>query len=94
MPNVNFTGTAITTISHSVTLNWTASASSNVVGYNVYRATGTGSYVKVNSSLVGSTTFVDSAVTGGQTYTYCATAVDGNNMESSYSTPVSATVPL
>lgn len=83
-----------TCVTHTVTLNWTASTSSNISGYNVYRSTTTGGpYAKVNSSLVSATTYTDSYRTPGQTYYYVATAVDINNNESVFSNQAQAAVP-
>jgi hypothetical protein len=79
---------------HSVTLNWVASVSGNINGYNVYRsATSGGPYAKLTSSLVTGTTYTDSAVVAGQTYYYVATAVDISNNESAFSTQAQAVVP-
>jgi hypothetical protein len=90
---VNFTGTAVQVpVSHSITLNWTASTSSNIIGYNVYRGTTSGGpYGQIG--FVGGTSYVDAGVSSGQTYFYVATAVDGNNKESAYSSPAMAVVP-
>jgi hypothetical protein len=83
-----------TCVTHSVTLNWTASTSGNISGYNVYRSsTAGGPYTKVNSSLVSATIYTDSSRTPGQTYYYVATAVDINNNESGYSNQAQAVVP-
>jgi hypothetical protein len=87
------TGTT-TTSSHSATLNWTASTSTNVVGYYIYRGTQTGGpYTKVNSTAVAATTYTDSNVLAGTTYYYVVTAVNGSGQESGYSSQVSATIP-
>jgi fibronectin type 3 domain-containing protein len=66
-----------------------------VVGYYVYRGTSPGSYTRVTSSTVASTSYGDSSVTSGQniTYYYVVTAVDGSGVESSDSTPATVTVP-
>jgi invasion protein IalB len=78
---------------HSAALTWTASTSV-VVGCNVYRgSTSGGPYTKLNSSLDASTTFTDSSVLSGQTYYYVVTAVDSNNVESTYSNQVTAVIP-
>jgi HYDIN/CFA65/VesB family protein/Ig-like domain-containing protein len=91
--SVTLTGTGVQVVSHSVTLNWTASTST-VVGYNVYRSQVSGGpYTKLNSSVVAATTYVDSSVSAGQTYFYVVTSVDSSNVESADSTEVSATVP-
>jgi hypothetical protein len=89
-------GTCVTVIPpvHSVTLNWIASVSGNISGYNIYRSTTPGGpYGKLNSTLVAGTTFLDSAVVAGQTYYYVATAVDISNNESGFSTEAQAVVP-
>jgi fibronectin type 3 domain-containing protein len=77
-----------------VALAWTASTSA-VSGYNVYRGTTpSGPYAtKLNSSLVGSIQFTDSTVTAGQTYYYVVTAVDSNNVESTFSNQATAIIP-
>jgi hypothetical protein len=86
-------GTCVVT-SHSVTLNWSASTSSNVSGYNVYRAnTWGGPYTIMNSSPVATTTYTDYSVLAGQAYYYVATAVDTYNNESIYSNEAQAIVP-
>jgi fibronectin type 3 domain-containing protein len=76
-----------------VTLNWTASPSS-VAGYNVYRSTVSGGpYTEMNPALLTPIQYTDSAVQAGQTYYYVATSVDSSNVESTYSSEVSATIP-
>jgi hypothetical protein len=80
--------------SHSVTLSWTASTSSNLSGYNVYRSTTSGgAYAKVNTALVSATSYTDANVQAGQTYYYVATAIDTSSNESAYSNQAQATVP-
>jgi hypothetical protein len=82
------TGTGTPASTHSVSLSWNASSSTNVSGYNVYRAVYTnscGSFSKINSLLNTSTLYTDSAVTDGTSYCYAATAVNTNNQESGYS---------
>lgn len=80
--------------SHSVTLSWTASVSSGVVGYNVYRGTVAGTYslLTTNARVTG-TTYVDKSVQGGQTYYYVVTAVNSAGQSSGYSNQASGTVP-
>jgi hypothetical protein len=82
------------TISHSVSLTWTASASANIAGYNVYRSTTSGGpYTQLNTALVTTTSYTDANVTAGQTYYYVTTAVDTSSNQSAYSTQAQATVP-
>jgi hypothetical protein len=81
---------------HPTILNWVASTSQNVAGYNVYRSTSaTGTYAKLNTTgLLAATTFTDTTSQPGQTYFYVATAVDTSGNESAYSTPpVQAVIP-
>jgi hypothetical protein len=73
---------------HSVVLSWTASTTSNISGYNLYRsATSGGTYTKVNTALVVPTSYTDSSVQAGHTYFYVATAVDTSGNESVHSSP-------
>ena len=77
-----------------VPLTWTASVSTTVIGYNVYRSTVSGGpYTLVNLSPVNGTTHSDTTVGSGTTYFYVLTAVDPHNLESDYSGEVSATTP-
>ena len=80
---------------HNVNLSWTASTTSGVVGYNVYRGTTSGgeSSTPLNSSPVSGTTFMDESVTAGSTYYYVVTAVGSDGVQSSVSGEVSVTVP-
>jgi hypothetical protein len=91
--SITLIGIGVQLLSHSVTLNWTASTSV-VSGYNVYRSTISGGpYTKLDSTLVAATTYDDTSVQSGQTYFYVATSVDSSNVESVNSTEVSATIP-
>jgi Abnormal spindle-like microcephaly-assoc'd, ASPM-SPD-2-Hydin/HYDIN/CFA65/VesB-like, Ig-like domain len=92
---VTLSGTGVQVTSHAVSLNWTASSSSGVTGYNVYRGTTTGSYSRISSSQVPGTTYSDSTVQSGQniTYYYVVTAVNSSNEESADSNMASALVP-
>jgi len=81
---------------HDVILSWTASTTSGIAGYNVYRGTASGGEgsTPLNSTPVSSTTFTDQSVTSGTTYYYVVTAVasDGTT-QSAASNEASATVP-
>ena len=82
------TGTGTPAPTHTVNLSWNASTSSNISGYNIYRAVYTsscGSFSKINSVLNTSTLYTDSAVVNGTSYCYATTAVDSGNAESTYS---------
>jgi len=90
---IALSGTGVQTVSHSVTLTWTASTST-VTGYNVYRSSVSGGpYTKLNSTAIAATTYVDTTVQSGQTYFYVVTSVDSSSVESADSAEVSATIP-
>lgn len=87
-------GTCMVGNAHTVTLNWTASTSPNIAGYNVYRSTISGSqYTKINSSLAATTSYSDATVQAGLTYYYVTTAVDTGGNESTYSNQATAVIP-
>ena len=93
--NAALSGTCVAGNVHTVSISWTASSSSNVVGYNVYRAaTPGGPFVKMTTSPLTGTSFTDNRVQGGQTYFYAATSVDDLGNESVFSPTTSVTVPF
>jgi hypothetical protein len=87
------TGSGVSAVQHTVNLNWNPSTS-QVSGYNVYRASAaSGPFAKLNSSPDPSTAFMDSTVASAHTYYYVTTAVSSTGMESSYSNQVQVSVP-
>ena len=85
-------GTGEAPTQHTVDLTW--DSSEGAIGYNIYRGSASGGpYAILNSTLDSSTAYTDSTVTSGQTYYYVATAVNANQQESGYSTPVQAVIP-
>ncbi|MGA2965477.1 MAG: choice-of-anchor D domain-containing protein [Terriglobales bacterium] len=87
----SMTGTG-TASPHYVDLSW--DASTDAVGYNIYRSATSGSgYTKINTPLDGTTAYTDNTVAAGQTYYYVTTAVDSSQNESGYSNAAKATVP-
>jgi hypothetical protein len=78
---------------HVVDLNWKASTTKDVAGYNVYRAPDGVTWKKINSSLIASTLYDDSTVANGSTYYYSATSVDISGHESSKTAAVKVVVP-
>lgn len=91
---ISVAGTGVSSTAHSVTLNWEASSSSNVIGYYVYRSTVSGgSYTRLTSSAVAALKYTDGAVSAGETYYYAVTAVNASGTQSGYSGQVSATIP-
>lgn len=74
-------------------LNWTASPSASVTGYNVYRALNSrGPYTRITAAPVAGTTYIDTTVEAGRTYYYVATAVNAKQ-ESPYSNEATVAVP-
>ena len=87
-------GVASSSGSHTVSLTWGVSTSSNVTGYFVERATASGGpYQVLNSSPVIGASYVDSTVQDGKEYFYVVVTVSNNGEESSPSKQVSATIP-
>src|SRR5215469_7057718 len=79
---------------HVVDLKWTASKSSGVMGYNVYRGPDGVNWRKVNSGgLVAWTHYADSTVANDSTYFYAATAVNNEGKESKKTAAVKAAIP-
>jgi hypothetical protein len=81
---------------HVVELSWDApsSATDPVAGYNIYRATGdSSSYQLLNSSIDTETTYMDSTVLSGTSYTYHVKSVNTYGVESIQSNEVSVTIP-
>jgi hypothetical protein len=82
--------------SYSVSLTWAApsGASDQVVGYNIYRATGSSStYVKLNSSVNAPVVFSDATVATGASYDYYVTSVDSSGNESVPSNTATLNIP-
>jgi fibronectin type 3 domain-containing protein len=81
-------------VPHTVLLSWNPSTSTNVKGYNVYRASiAGGEYSRINATPVSGIAYSDSTVSSGRTYYYVTTAVDTNTVESAYSNQATAVVP-
>jgi Abnormal spindle-like microcephaly-assoc'd, ASPM-SPD-2-Hydin len=96
-PNTaSLTGTGTAAPVHSVSLTWTASSTTGITSYNVYRAIYTasvcGSYSDIGSTASSVTAYTDNVVTDGTTYCYATTAVDPDG-ESAYSNVVQAAIP-
>ncbi len=90
---IALSGTGVTVVNHTAALSWTAS-SSTVIGYNTYSSTASGGpYTKLTPAPLAATSYTDTTVQAGLTYYYVVTSVESNNVESVYSTQVSATIP-
>jgi hypothetical protein len=78
--------------SQSVKLNWSPSASPDVVGYNIYYGGANGDYT--NEISVGNTTNLTvSGLLDNKTYFFAARTINGSGIESAYSVQTSYIVP-
>ncbi len=76
-----------------IDLVWAPNTEPDLAGYNVYRHEQDGSAVKLNSELVRSPAFRDSAILTGRRYFYEVSAVDVRGNESQHSPEATETVP-
>lgn len=78
----------------SAFLQWDASPTPTVAGYNLYRSDQDGGpYALLNLALISSLTYIDGTVEGGTTYFYVARAEDFSGRESPNSNQAVAVVP-
>jgi hypothetical protein len=89
---VQLSGTGAQSTQHSVMLNWSPSTSS-VQGYYVYRGQVSGGPYTRISGLDPLLSYTDLGIVSGRTYFYVVTALGTDNLESSYSNQVVATIP-
>jgi hypothetical protein len=90
---IQLSGTGVSSEAHSVALIWEASASSGVIGYNIYRAVSGSGFAKLVSAPVSGLKYTDGTVQSGKTYAYVVTSVTASGKESSYSASVTAVIP-
>jgi fibronectin type 3 domain-containing protein len=80
-----------------IDLIWAPVTNADLAGYNVFRSetngAAVGQMVKLNSDLVKSPSYRDSAVVSGKTYAYSVSAVDVRGNESQRSEQTSELVP-
>ncbi len=76
-----------------IDLIWAPVTNADLAGYNVYRRDGSEAPMKLNSELVKSPSYRDSAAGSGKTYTYSVSAVDVRGNESQRSEETSESVP-
>ncbi|HOK41829.1 MAG TPA: hypothetical protein PLD27_12425, partial [bacterium] len=75
-----------------IDLSWRANTESDIAGYNIYRALNPNdNFIKINSSLVTTTTYTDNGLINNQTYYYKLKAQNQGGNESDFSVVVSAT---
>jgi hypothetical protein len=91
---VALSGTGISASSQDVQLNWVASSSAEVEGYNVYRSSMSGGpYAKIVTSPVSGTEYTDATVAVGSRYYYVVTSVNTEGIESAPSNQTAVTIP-
>jgi len=85
----------LTPVAHTVDIGWTASTTTTLQGYNVYRSgTSGGPFSKISPTLSSTTLlFTDATPQSGQKYFYVVTAVDNSGIESTASAQVAVTIP-
>jgi fibronectin type 3 domain-containing protein len=79
----------------AVRLSWRSSPDADVAVYAVYRATGTGGFMRIGTTAAITTVFIDRDVTQGTRYRYAVTALDRARTpnESARSNEVTVVVP-
>ena len=94
--SVPLSGTGLSPLAHSVDVTWTASTSSPLQGYNVYRSSVSGGpYTKLSSTLSPTTLlFTDTSPVSGKQYFYVVTALSTSGTESAASAEVTVTIPV
>jgi hypothetical protein len=91
---ISVSGTGIAATDYSVSLGWTASTSSGVTGYNVYRSiTSAGPFTNIVPSPLAGVAYTDNTVAAGQEYYYYVTSVNSGGEESTYSNQIAAIIP-
>ncbi len=81
-------------LASSVSLTWTPNTESNLAGYWVYRTQTPGTnYVRLNTSVVTSASYIDTTAVAGTTYYYAVSATNTSGQESGKSNEVQAVVP-
>lgn len=91
-----FAGGAVAQAAHQNVISWVASASTNVTGYNVYRASGscTAAFTKLTPNPITALTFTDTGMADGAVNCYLVTAVSpGGESPQSMSQTVLLTTP-
>lgn len=89
----NQSATLTATALNSVSLSWSASSSTNVTNYDVYRGASSGGPYSVIGTTGAVTTYTDYNIQNGQTYYYVTAAVNTSGEESGYSNQATAVVP-
>jgi hypothetical protein len=76
-----------------IDLIWAPVPNADLAGYNIYRSEASAAPIKLNSELVKTPSYRDTAVASGKTYSYSVSAVDVRNNESEKSEAAAESVP-
>lgn len=76
-----------------IDLIWSPDTDADLAGYNIYRRESNGALVKINSALVQTPAYRDTATAPGHSYFYSVSAVDLRGNESVHSEETSETLP-
>jgi hypothetical protein len=92
---IALSGTGVTTATYDVTLTWDAPTSSAdpAVSYRIYRAANPGIYVLLDSTVNASTSYIDTTVQNGATYSWYVESVDAQGNQSAPSNVFTLTIP-
>jgi fibronectin type 3 domain-containing protein len=78
----------------SIELSWERPADTDLAGFRIYRAAGTGEFARVGAAEpVAAASFSDRTVQAGASYRYAVSSVDQIGNESARSQPVAVTAP-
>ena len=75
----------------AIDLSWQPGADIDLAGYNVYRSSDGGTFVRLNSTPIAGPAYTDATVVPANVYTYQVTSVDATGNESAPSTQVKET---
>lgn len=84
------TGLAAAAGDNRVDLTWNANGESDLDGYHVYSVAG-GTYTQLTTAPISATSYADTGLSAGVSYSYAVSAVDNSGNESPTSAVVSAT---
>ena len=79
----------ITTVNKGITINWSVNSLRNIKAFKIYRGTETNPTTKIDSISSSNLTYSDT-ITNGIKYYYRVTAVNTDNVESSFSNELNA----
>ena len=91
---LGISGASIFAQTQQLTVEWDPNSENDVVRYRVQRAVDNGGFSNIGEVNHPGTSYIDSDVQVGKLYSYRIAAVDTGNLQSNWSTVVSAGIPL